>query len=46
MSEATKDFLGDAYELEPGDGESRDPYLRGTTTYLIVEKVTLIIAQC
>ena len=39
ISEATRAALGDAFEVEDGRGCERDEYLRGTNTYLIVEKV-------
>ncbi|GIX74566.1 hypothetical protein CDAR_312831 [Caerostris darwini] len=37
ISKATLDYLGDAYEVDPGHGETRDAYLRthGTETFLI-----------
>nr|XP_042906415.1 adenylyl cyclase 78C [Parasteatoda tepidariorum] len=37
ISKATLDYLGDAYEVDPGNGESRDAYLRthGVETFLI-----------
>ncbi|XP_048005531.1 adenylyl cyclase 78C-like [Leguminivora glycinivorella] len=37
ISEATLQCLGGAFEVEPGEGESRDPYIRehGIATYLI-----------
>ncbi|KAJ1528752.1 hypothetical protein ONE63_007139 [Megalurothrips usitatus] len=28
ISQATLECLGDSYEVEPGDGGSRDPYLK------------------
>ncbi len=39
ISESTLTSLDGAYEVEPGEGSDRDPYLEGTTTYLIVQKV-------
>ena len=39
ISEATRACLGDAFEVEDGRGSERDEYLKGTKTYLIVEKV-------
>ncbi len=46
MSEATKEALKGAYETEPGHGGERDAYLdkTGVTTYLIVEKVCVILS--
>ncbi|XP_035209748.1 adenylate cyclase type 8-like isoform X1 [Stegodyphus dumicola] len=37
ISRATLDYLGDAYEVDPGHGETRDAYLRthGVQTFLI-----------
>ena len=37
ISKATLDYLGDAYEVDPGHGETRDSYLRthGVETFLI-----------
>ncbi|GIY90382.1 adenylate cyclase type 2 [Caerostris extrusa] len=37
ISKATLDYLGDAYEVDPGHGETRDAYLRthGIETFLI-----------
>ncbi|XP_041974288.1 adenylyl cyclase 78C-like isoform X1 [Aricia agestis] len=37
ISSATKECLNGAFEVEPGEGQSRDPYLRelDVTTYLI-----------
>ncbi|XP_054707275.1 adenylate cyclase type 8-like [Uloborus diversus] len=37
ISRATLDYLGDAYEVDPGHGETRDTYLRthGVETFLI-----------
>lgn len=37
ISKATLDYLGDAYEVDPGHGETRDTYLRthGVETFLI-----------
>ena len=43
MSEATKESLKGAYETEPGNGRERDSYLKDTTTYLIVEKVCIVL---
>ncbi|KAI2810933.1 Adenylate cyclase type 8 [Blomia tropicalis] len=39
ISEKTKEYLNGVYELEPGNGEERDSYLRdhGIQTYLIVK---------
>ncbi|CAB3398246.1 unnamed protein product [Caenorhabditis bovis] len=38
ITEATKKCLNDAYILEPGNGETRSKYLKGVTTYLVVDK--------
>lgn len=37
ISKATLNYLGDSYEVEPGNGEARDAYLRhhGVETFLI-----------
>lgn len=37
ISSATLQYLNGAFEVEPGEGETRDPYIRehGLTTYLI-----------
>lgn len=37
ISKATLDYLADHYEVEPGDGQSRDSYLRNheIETFLI-----------
>ncbi|CAL1281493.1 unnamed protein product, partial [Larinioides sclopetarius] len=37
ISKATLDYLGDTYEVDPGQGETRDAYLRthGVETFLI-----------
>ena len=39
VSEATREALGGAFEVEDGRGSERDEYLKGVKTYLIVEKV-------
>ena len=41
ISQATLDYLGNEFEVEPGNGGERDSYLKekNVTTYLITEKV-------
>ena len=45
MSESTLKQFGDTFEVEPGDGASRDNYLKehNIVTYFIIEKVSLFL---
>ena len=49
ISKATLNYLGDEFQVEPGEGSARDSYLRGReiTTYLIKQperKVQIILS--
>lgn len=45
ISESTREALGDSYDVEDGNGSDRDPYLEGTTTYFIIEKVNIMFTN-
>ena len=44
ISEATLKFVGDDFEVEPGNGQERDSYLKekGIRTFLIVENIEVV----
>jgi len=44
ISEATLKFVGDDFEVEPGNGQERDSYLKekGIKTFLIVENIEVV----
>ncbi|KAL2079127.1 hypothetical protein ACEWY4_024871 [Coilia grayii] len=37
ITEETLRYLGGAYQVEEGEGETRDPYLEGRKTYLVID---------